>query len=247
MNEARESKWFSPTLIAYLVELRRRLLISAAVFAVVFLALLPWANPLFDWLTLPLVDALPPGGHLIAIHVTTTFVVPFKLTLLVALLGCMPVFLYELWAFVAPALYRRERRFARVLLVAGIALFYAGVVFAYFVIFPMAFHFFASVTPRGVAMTTDIQNYLGFCLHLMLAFGVAFEMPVVIVLLVFTGLMQEATLRHNRRYVFLICFIIAAFLTPPDALSMTLLGLPMYGLYELGLVLVKWLLPGAPA
>ncbi|EQD31789.1 twin-arginine protein translocation system subunit TatC [mine drainage metagenome] len=247
MTEGREAKWLSPALVAYLVELRRRLLISAAVFVAAFLALLPWANPLFGWLAHPLLAALPPGGHLIAIHVTTTFVVPFKLTLLVALLVCMPVLLYELWAFVAPALYRKERRFVRTLMVVSIALFYVGIAFAYFVIFPMAFHFFASVAPRGVAMTTDIQNYLNFCLHLMLAFGISFEMPVVIVLLVFTSLIQEATLRRNRRYVFLICFIIAAFLTPPDALSMTLLGLPMYGLYELGLVLVRWLLPGPVA
>lgn len=247
MSEARSTKWLSPRFVAYLVELRRRLLISAAALVVAFFVLLPWANPLFDWLTHPLLAALPPGGHLIAIHVTTTFVVPFKLTLLVALLLCMPVFLYELWAFVAPALYRRERRFVRTLLLASILLFYAGVAFTYFVIFPLAFHFFASVTPAGVAMTTDIRNYLNFCLHLMLAFGISFEMPVAIVLLTFTGLVREATLRRHRRYMFLICFIIAAFLTPPDALSMTLLGLPMYGLYELGLLLVRWLAPKSPA
>jgi sec-independent protein translocase protein TatC len=229
--------------VGHLVELRRRLLFSVGFCVVIFVVLIPWSDAIFRFLAKPLESVMPPGDHLIAIHVSTPFVVPFQLTLLVTLLLCMPVILYELWAFVAPALYRWERRFARTLLVSAVLLFYVGIAFAYFVIFPMAFSFFVSVAPMGVAVMTDIRNYLSFCLHLALAFGISFEMPVVIVLLVSLRLVREETLRKQRRYVFLICFIIAAFLTPPDALSMTLLGLPMYGLYELGLILVRHLDP----
>ncbi len=243
MSKVPEPRWLTPALVGHLVELRRRLLFSVGFCVVVFVALIPWSDEIFRFLARPLELVMPPGDHLIAIHVSTPFVVPFQLTLLVTLLLCMPVILYELWAFVTPALYRWERRFARTLLVSAVMLFYVGIAFAYFVIFPMAFHFFVSVAPTGVAVMTDIRNYLSFCLHLALAFGISFEMPVVIVLLVSLHLVKVETLRKQRRYVFLICFIIAAFLTPPDALSMTLLGLPMYGLYELGLILVRHLVP----
>ncbi len=241
MSKMPDSRWLTPALVGHLVELRRRLLLSVGFCVVIFVVLIPWSDEIFRFLAKPLESVMPPGDHLIAIHVSTPFVVPFQLTLLVTLLLCMPVILYELWAFVAPALYRWERRFARTLLVSAVLLFYIGIAFAYFVIFPMAFRFFVSVAPMGVAVMTDIRNYLSFCLHLALAFGISFEMPIVIVLLVSLRLVREETLRKQRRYVFLICFIIAAFLTPPDALSMTLLGLPMYGLYELGLILVRHL------
>lgn len=224
-------------LIGHLIELRRRLLHAAVAIGVVFVALLPFANGLFRALAAPMMAALPRGGHLIATRVTTTFIVPLKVAFLVALFLTAPFVLYQLWAFVAPGLYRRERRHVRFFLVSSIALFYAGVAFCYFIILPLAFRFFDHVAPRGVRVMTDIASYLTFTLHLMLAFGLVFETPLVITLLVALRIVRLETLQRNRRYAFLVCFLIAAFVAPPDALSMILLGTPMYLLYECGILL----------
>lgn len=226
-------------IIGHLVELRRRLLYAALAVFGVFVALLPFANVLFRALAAPMTAALPRSGGLIATRVTTTFIVPLKVAFLVALLLTAPFVLYQLWAFVAPGLYRHERRHVGFFLLAAVALFYAGVAFCYFLILPLAFRFFDRVAPPGVRVLTDIASYLTFTLHLMLAFGVVFETPVVITLLVALGLVRRETLERNRRYAFLVCFVIAAFVAPPDALSMILLGTPMYLLYELGILLSR--------
>ena len=230
--------------VRHLVELRRRLLYAALAIFAVFVALLPFANRLFVALAAPMTAALPRGGGLIATRVTAPFIVPLKVAFLVALFVTAPFTLYQLWAFVAPGLYRHERRHIRAFLAAAVSLFYAGTAFCYFAILPLAFHFFDRVAPAGVRVMTDIGSYLTFTLHLMLAFGLVFETPVVLALLVALGLVRHEALRRHRRYAFLICFVIAAFVAPPDALSMILLGTPMYLLYELGILFSRrWARP----
>lgn len=227
------------TLISHLLELRTRLMKAAIAVALVAIPCLWFANDLFTLVATPLIQSLPKGATMISTSVVAPFMTPFKLALYVALFGAMPYVLFQIWAFVAPGLYRHERRFAMPLLVSSVVLFYAGVAFAYFVVFPLAFKFFATTTPAGVQMMTDMTEYLDFVLVLFLAFGVAFETPVAIVLLVWTGLVKPQTLSENRGYVILGIFIIAAILTPPDALSQVAMALPMWLLYEIGLVMAK--------
>jgi sec-independent protein translocase protein TatC len=227
------------TLISHLLELRTRLMRAALAVAIVAIPCLFFANELFSVVAQPLIAALPKGASMISTSVVAPFMTPFKLALYVALIVAMPVVLYQIWAFVAPGLYRHERRFAVPLLVSSIVLFYAGVAFAYYVVFPLAFKFFAGTTPTGVQMMTDMTQYLDFVLVMFLAFGVAFEIPVAIVLLVATGLVQPETLARNRGYVIIGIFVIAAILTPPDAISQVAMALPMYILYEGGLAMAK--------
>jgi len=224
------------TLISHLVELRERLLRAFIAVMIAFIPCAFYSNRLFDFLSTPLVAKLPPGQKLIATTVTATFTAPLKLAFIVGLLIAMPYVLYQVWAFVAPGLYRREKRFAIPLLISSIVLFYMGVAFAYFVIFPLIFRFFIATTPHNVQLMADISNYLSFVLHLFVAFGVAFETPVAVVLLVLTNLLSLQKLRKARSYVVIIVFIIAAALTPPDALSMTAMAIPMYLLYEGGIL-----------
>src|SRR6202050_1257606 len=224
------------TLISHLLELRNRLL---KVFVAVLIAFLPcayYSNQLFDFLSTPLVSKLPPGQKLIATTVTATFTAPLKLSLVAGLLIAMPYVLYQIWAFVAPGLYRKEKRFAIPLLVSAIMLFYLGVAFSYFLVFPLVFRFFVATTPHNVQLMADITSYLKFALTLFVAFGVAFETPVAVVLLVLTDLVSLEKLRSMRGYVLIGVFIIAAILTPPDVLSQTAMALPMYLLYEGGLL-----------
>jgi sec-independent protein translocase protein TatC len=223
------------TLISHLLELRSRLLRAFIAVMIVFIPCAIYSNRLFDYIAAPLAARLPPGQHLIATTVTGTFVAPLKLAFMLALLIAIPYVLYQVWAFVAPGLYRREKRFTVPLLVSSIVLFYLGCAFAYWVIFPLIFRFFILTTPHNVLLMADINNYLSFVLHLFVAFGVAFETPVAVVLLVLTNLLSLQKLRHARRYVLIIVFIIAAALTPPDALSMTAMAVPMYLLYEGGI------------
>lgn len=229
------------TLTSHLLELRDRLL--KAVIAVVVLALpcIAFSNPLFTFVSQPLIQQLPKGSTLIATSVVAPFMAPFKLALVVALFLAMPVVLYQLWAFVAPGLYRHEKRFALPLLVSSVLLFYGGVSFAYFVVFPLMFQFFAATTPVGVTMMTDITQYLDFVLVLFFCFGLAFEIPVAIVLLVQTGLVKPEKLSENRGYVVIGIFVIAALLTPPDAVSQCAMAIPMYILYEAGIVMSRLL------
>ncbi len=241
MSDAGEEALTESTLLSHLLELRDRLLRALVATFVIAIPCLYFANDIFTWLSEPLRAQLPKGGQLIATSVVAPFMTPFKLALLAAVFFAMPVILYQVWAFIAPGLYRHERRFALPLFVSSVILFYAGAAFAYFVVFPVVFSFFVNTTPVGVVMLTDITQYMDFAVLLFFAFGLAFEIPVATVLLVRTGLVKRETLAKNRGYVLLAIFIIAAFLTPPDPVSQTLMALPMYALYELGLVMSRLL------
>jgi sec-independent protein translocase protein TatC len=230
------------TLISHLIELRQRLLKSAVAVLIAFVPCAIYANDLFTLVAMPLLKKMPQGASLIATSLVAPFMAPFKLALFVALFCVMPYVLYQAWAFVAPGLYRREKRFAVPLVVSSIVLFYGGVAFAYFVVFPLMFAFLTTTAPIGVQVMTDMTNYLDFVLLLFFAFGIAFEVPVAVVLLAATGLVRIETMTKNRGYVILGIFVIAAFLTPPDALSQTFMAGPMYLLYELGIILSRLLL-----
>jgi sec-independent protein translocase protein TatC len=198
-----------------------------------------YSNQIFTFVATPLKEKLPKGTQLIATTVMSPFTTPFKLSLFVAVFLAMPFIIYQLWAFVAPGLYRHEKRFAVPLLISSIVLFYVGVVFAYFFVFPVMFQFFAATTPHGVAMMTDISAYLDFVLKMFLAFGAAFEVPIAVVLLVLTGVVKLEKLKENRGYVLIGIFILAALLTPPDAVSQCIMAIPMYLLYEGGLLMAR--------
>jgi sec-independent protein translocase protein TatC len=236
---AEQEKLAEGTLISHLVELRSRLLRAAAAVLALFVCLVPFAENIFTLVATPLMDKLPEGATMIATQVASPFLTPFKTTLFVALFLAMPVILYQIWQFVAPGLYMKEKRFAFPLLVSSIVLFYGGVAFAYYVVFPLMFGFFAAVAPEGVTMMTDINAYLDFILTLFFAFGMAFEVPIATVMLVWSGLVKTAVLRKARAYVFLGSFVVGMFLTPPDAISQTLLAIPIYLLYEGGLILCR--------
>jgi sec-independent protein translocase protein TatC len=227
------------TLISHLLELRDRLLRAFIAVLIAFVPIAFFANEVFTLVAQPLIDKLPEGSSLIATSVISPFMTPFKLAFFVALFTAMPYVLYQIWAFVAPGLYRHEKRFALPLLVSSIVLFYTGVAFAYLVVFPVMFDFFANTTPAGVRMMTDITSYMDFVLTMFLCFGFAFEVPVVVVLLVLTGLVKVDKLAEIRGYVLIGIFVIAALLTPPDAISQTIMAVPMYLLYEGGLVMAR--------
>jgi sec-independent protein translocase protein TatC len=226
------------SLLSHLVELRGRLLKVAAAVVLVFIALLPFARRIFSLVSEPLREILP-GQQMIATEVASPLLTPFKLTFFVALFIAMPVVLYQIWAFVAPGLYRKEKRFAFPLLASSILLFYLGIAFAYFVVFPLMFGFFTAVAPEGVEVMTDISHFLSFITMIVLAFGLAFEVPVATVLLVWTGLTDVDKLSKARPYVFLGAFVVGMFLTPPDIISQTLLAVPVYLLYECGIIMSR--------
>lgn len=226
------------TLLSHLVELRGRLLKVAAAVVVVFVALLPFSRKIFSLVSEPLREVLP-GNAMIATQVASPLLTPFKLTFFAAFFIAMPVVLYQVWSFVAPGLYKKEKRFAIPLLASSIILFYMGIAFAYFVVFPLMFGFFTSVAPEGVEVQTDIAQFLDFITTIVFAFGLAFEVPVATVLIVWTGLTTPEKLGKARPYVFLGAFIMGMFLTPPDVISQTLLAVPVYVLYELGIVMSK--------
>ena len=223
-------------LVAHLLELRSRLLRGAAGLLVVLLGLLPFANTLYAWLAQPLLDKLPAGGQLIATQVASPFFAPLKLAFFVAVLVAMPWLLYQAWAFVAPGLYRREKRLALPLLSSALVLFYAGCAFAFYLVLPTVFGFLTKVTPAGVAMMTDISAYLDFVLVLFLAFGLAFELPVAMVILALLGWVTPTQLREGRGYAVVGIFVIAAIVTPPDVVSQLMLAIPMCLLYEAGII-----------
>ncbi len=226
-------------LISHLIELRARLLLAIGAVLLVFVVLLPFAKNLYSWLALPLLSRLPPGAHLVAIDVSSPFLVPVKTCFFAALTIAMPVVIYQLWAFVAPGLYKHEKRLAMPLLVSATALFYTGCAFAYFVVLPMAFKFLVAVTPAGVSMMTDISHYLDFVGVMFIAFGASFELPVAVVILVLLGWVTPVQLAKARPYAILGNSVIAALITPPDAVSMLLLAIPLCLLYEVGLFAAK--------
>lgn len=224
------------TFLSHLVELRDRLLRSVLAILVVFLALFPFANQIYTFLSGPLTRHLPEGSSMIAIEVASPFLIPFKLTLLLAVVIAVPYLLYQLWSFVAPGLYRHEKRLALPIVVSGTVLFYLGMVFAYYVVFPLVFGFFTSAAPEGVSVMTDIGKYLDFVIVVFLAFGIAFEVPIVTVVLVSVGATTPEALSAKRPYVIVGAFVVGMLLTPPDIISQTLLALPVWLLFEIGLV-----------
>ncbi len=228
--------------ISHLVELRDRLIRMAVAVTVTVLLLFPFANDLYRFVAEPLMAQLPEGNTMIATQVTSPFLAPFKLALVAAVFVSMPYLLYQLWAFVAPGLYRHEKRLAVPLLVSSILLFYVGMAFAYFLVFPLVFAFFAASTPDGVAMMTDISSYLDFVLTMFFAFGVAFEVPVATVLLVAIGVTTPEALVAKRPYVIVGAFVIGMILTPPDVFSQTMLAIPMWLLFELGVMASRLIL-----
>jgi len=234
-----EEKLKEETLLSHLVELRSRLLKAGASILVVFLVLVPFSDDIFSSIALPLMEQLPEGSTMIATQVASPFLTPFKTTMFAALFLSMPVVLYQIWGFAAPGLYIKEKRFAVPLLLSSIVLFYCGTAFAYFVVFPLMFAFFTSAAPAGVAVMTDIASYLDFVLVLFFAFGLAFEVPIATVVLVWSGLTSVETLAKSRAYVFLGAFVIGMLITPPDIISQTLLAVPVYLLYECGILLSK--------
>lgn len=230
------------SLISHLMELRDRLLRAVIAVVILFIPCAFFSDELFSFVAQPLIDKMPQGTSMIATSIVAPVLGPLKLALLSGLFLAMPFVLYQVWAFVAPGLYRHEKRFAVPLLVSSIVLFYAGVAFAYFFVFPLMFAFLTTTAPLGVQVMTDMTNYLDFALFLFFAFGIGFEIPVATVLLAATGLVRIETMRKNRGYVVLGIFIVAAFLTPPDPLSQSFLAIPMYLLYEFGIIMSRILL-----
>ena len=214
----------------------REFVISVLVF---FVVLAPFSDVVFKQVALPLMQKLPEGSTMIATQVASPFLTPFKTTMFAALFLAMPVVLFQLWSFAAPGLYKKEKKFAVPLLVSSVGLFYLGAAFAYVVVFPLMFGFFTSAAPAGVSVMTDISSYLDFVLVLFFAFGMAFEVPIATVMLVWSGLTSIETLEKNRAYVFLGAFIVGMLITPPDIISQTLLAVPVYLLYECGILLSK--------
>jgi len=231
------------SLIDHLVELRSRLLRAITGLVIALVALLPFANRLYGWFAQPLLDKLPQGAQLIAVEVASPFFAPLKLAFFAAVLLTMPWLLYQAWAFVAPGLYKREKKLALPLLVSAVLLFYGGCAFAFFIVLPAVFGFLTAVTPEGVAMMTDINAYLNFVLVIFLAFGISFELPVALVILVLLGWVTPAQLREWRGYAIVGMFILAAVITPPDVVSQLLLAIPMCLLYEAGIVAARMVAP----
>ncbi len=224
------------TLIEHLLELRSRLLKMVLAVVVCFAAIYPFANELSLWLSEPLRALLPVGQTMIATDVTSPFFAPLKLALVVSVFAAIPIILYQLWRFVAPGLYRHEKRLAFPLLFSSVLLFYAGAAFAYYVVFPLVFGFFTAIGPEGIVELPDISSYLNFVLKMFFAFGVAFEIPIATVLLVLTGATTPDSLAAKRPYVVVACFVIGMLLTPPDIISQTLLAVPMWILFEIGIL-----------
>jgi len=240
-HEPEEEQLAEGTLMSHLLELRSRLMKAVFAIVIVLIGLTPFSQRVFEYVSEPLRRVVP-GGKLIVTKVASPFLTPFKTTFFVALFIAMPYVLFQVWQFVAPGLYRREKRFAMPLLVSSILLFYIGIAFAYFVVFQVMFTFFARVTPEGVAMTPDIDAYLDFVLEMFLAFGLVFEVPIATLMLVWSGLVSLQALTKARPYMLLVAFVVGLLLAP-DVFSQTLLAVPMYLLYESGLLLARYMLP----
>lgn len=225
------------TFISHLIELRSRILRALLAVLIVFMCLFYFAQDLYAYLAEPLIASMPAGANMIATDVASPFLAPFKLTLVLSFFIAIPVVLYQIWGFVAPGLYKNEKKMVAPLLISSTLLFYAGMAFAYYVVFPLAFMFFNSVAPDGVLISTDISSYLNFVLKLFFAFGVAFEIPVAIILMCWSGITTPDNLRKKRPYVIVGVFVVGMLLTPPDIISQTLLALPMWFLFEVGVII----------
>jgi sec-independent protein translocase protein TatC len=227
--------------ISHLIELRDRLLRMAIAWIVLFVCLFPFANKLYTFLAHPLLSKLPKGGQMIATEVVTPFFVPIKVAMMTAFLGALPYILYQAWSFVAPGLYGHEKRLILPLVVASVVLFFLGMSFAYFMVFPVVFGFIIGVAPQGVAVMTDINKYLDFVITMFLAFGVTFEVPIVVIVLAMTGVVEVAKLKESRPYVIVGAFVIGAIFTPPDVVSQSMLAVPLWLLFELGVLVAGWM------
>src|SRR5690554_1448651 len=230
----------STSLLDHLIELRSTLLRSVAVVGVLFLSLIYFARDLYHWLATPLLAKLPSGTSMIATDVAAPFFAPFKLTLVVSVIVAIPFLLHQFWRFIAPGLYQHERRLVAPLLISSSLLFYGGIAFAYYVVLPLAFGFFTSMAPEGITIATDISSYLSFVLKIFFAFGIAFEIPIAVVVLCWSGTVTSDQLRAARPYVIVGVFILGMLLTPPDVISQTLLAVPMWLLYEFGILLSRF-------
>ena len=233
------------TFISHLIELRDRLLRAIIAVVVILLCLFPFAKDIYALLAAPLLKVLPAGATMIATDVTGTFLVPLKVTLMAAFLVALPYVLWQMWAFVAPGLYQHEKKLAAPVILSSFVFFLIGMAFAYFVVFPVAFGFFAGYAPAGVQMMTDIDKYLSFVLTMFIAFGVTFEMPVIVIVLVRLRVVTLAKLKSIRSYVIVGAFVIGAIFTPPDVISQLLLAIPLWLLYELGMLLARFVVPPA--
>jgi sec-independent protein translocase protein TatC len=234
MNSANPAP--NPALLRFLVELRRRLIASAVVILILFCVLAYFSNSLYHWLALPLLNHLPQGSYLIATQVIAPLWIPFKFSMIVAVILSVPYIIYQAWAFIAPALYANERRMAWPLLLISILLFYLGMAFAYFVIFPLLFSFLAKSAPQHVMVAPDISQYLDFTMKMLLVFGLVFEVPIVTVVLIMTGITTRERLAQMRPYIIVAAFILGMLFAPPDVFSQTLLAIPLWLLFELGLL-----------
>jgi len=226
-------------IVAHLLELRSRLLKSVIVVLVIFLGLFYFANDIYSFIAEPLRAHMPEGTSMIATEVASPFLTPFKLTIVLAIFMSMPFTLHQVWSFISPGMYSREKRLAAPILVSSVVLFYAGMAFAYYVVFPLVFGFFTSVAPDGVSIMTDINKYLDFVLKLFFAFGIAFEIPVATFLLIASGVTTVEKLSAKRPYIVVGCFVFGMLLTPPDVISQALLAFPMWLLFEVGIILSR--------
>ena len=235
------------TFISHLIELRDRLIRALLVVVVVFVCLMPWAGDIYDILAKPMMDTLPEGAHMIATGVVTPFFVPVKVTMMVAFVLALPWVLFQAWAFIAPGLYAHEKRMALPLVAGSTLLFLIGMAFCYFFVFGMVFSFIAEFAPKSIVPAPDIEQYLSFVMSMFIAFGVTFEVPVAVILLVKAGVVDVAKLKEMRPYVIVGAFVIAAIVTPPDVISQLMLAIPMCLLYELGIILARWMSKPVPA
>jgi sec-independent protein translocase protein TatC len=241
MSDTPKKNSTTETFVAHLIELRTRLLHSVVALLLVFICLFPWASDLYTLLAQPLLAKLPKGGQMIATDVTTPFFVPLKVAMMAAFLIALPYILYQIWRFVAPGLYAHEKRLVWPLIIASTLLFFCGMSFAYFVVFPVVFGFITASAPQGVAVMTDIDKYLSFVLGMFMAFGITFQVPVAVILLVRMGFVTVEKLREIRPYVIVGAFIVGAIFTPPDVVSQCMLALPLWLLYEAGIVVSSWM------
>ncbi|CAG9934045.1 twin-arginine translocase subunit TatC [Candidatus Nitrotoga arctica] len=232
----------SESFISHLLELRTRLLYAFGGLLLVFICLVPWAGELYALLAEPMLAKLPKGGQMIAIDVITPFFVPLKVAMMAAFLIALPYILYQAWLFVAPGMHTHEKRLMLPLVMASVVLFFFGMAFAYFVVFPVVFGFFSGAAPQGVAVMTDIDKYLSFVMGMFLAFGTTFEVPVAVVVLVKMDMVSIAKLKEIRPYVIVGAFILGALLTPPDVVSQFMLAIPLWLLYEVGIVVAGWMI-----
>jgi len=229
----------SVTLFDHLLELRNRLLRSVLGVMIVFCCLVYFAQDIYQYVAQPLLATMPEGSQMIATDVASPFFAPFKLTLVLSLFIAMPFVLYQVWSFVAPGLYSNEKRLIAPLMLGSTLLFYSGIAFAYFIVFPVVFAFFTSVAPEGVVIATDISSYLDFILKLFFAFGAAFEIPIAIILMCWTGMTTPDSLREKRPYVVVGAFVVGMLLTPPDIISQSMLAIPMLILFEVGIIIAS--------